>query len=144
MTTRSARAPTRPSSDGALSLTFGAAPRHQLVVEEPPPLLAGPPRQGRRRRWRPRWALYGPAFVASVAYVDPGNFVTNIQAGASYGYLLLWCVLGASLLAMPVQFLSAKLGVVTGKSLPEQSRESLPHLLVVSLVGAGRDGGYLY
>jgi manganese transport protein len=68
-------------------------------------------------------AMLGPAFVASVAYVDPGNFATNIQGGARYGYLLLWVVLLANLMAMLVQYLSAKLGIVTGRSLPELIRE---------------------
>jgi manganese transport protein len=70
--------------------------------------------------------MLGPAFVASVAYVDPGNFATNIQGGAQYGYLLLWVVLAANLMAMMVQYLSAKLGIVTGQSLPEQVRERFP------------------
>ncbi len=68
----------------------------------------------------------GPAFVAAVAYVDPGNFATNIQAGAQYGYLLLWVILAANLMAMLIQVLSAKLGIATGKSLPEHCRERLP------------------
>ena len=67
--------------------------------------------------------MLGPAFVASVAYVDPGNFATNIQAGAQYGYVLLWVVLAANLMAMIVQYLSAKLGIVTDRSLPELVRE---------------------
>jgi manganese transport protein len=67
------------------------------------------------------WML-GPAFVASIAYVDPGNFATNIQGGAKYGYLLLWVVLLANLVAMLIQYLSAKLGIVTEHSLPELFR----------------------
>ena len=59
-------------------------------------------------------------------YVDPGKFVTNTQAGANYGYLLMWCVFGASLLAMPVHYLSARLGIVTGKSLAAVCRSELP------------------
>jgi manganese transport protein len=70
--------------------------------------------------------VLGPAFVAAIAYVDPGNFATNFQGGASYGYGLMWVVLLANLAAMPIQFLSAKLGIVTGKSLPRLCRESLP------------------
>jgi hypothetical protein len=70
--------------------------------------------------------MLGPGFVASVAYVDPGNFATNIQSGARYGYLLLWVVLAANLMAMLVQYLSAKLGIVTGQSLPEQVRRRFP------------------
>ncbi len=67
--------------------------------------------------------LLGPAFVACIAYVDPGNFATNIAGGAKYGYLLLWVVLAANLMAMLIQYLSAKLGVATGASLPEMCRE---------------------
>jgi manganese transport protein len=71
-------------------------------------------------------AVLGPAFVAAIAYVDPGNFATNFQGGASFGYQLMWVVLLANLVAMPIQFMSAKLGIVTGKSLPRLCRESLP------------------
>jgi manganese transport protein len=77
-------------------------------------------------RIRAAAGMLGPAFVASVAYVDPGNFATNIQSGARYGYLLLWVVLVANLMAMLVQYLSAKLGIVTGRSLPENIRERFP------------------
>ena len=71
------------------------------------------------------WML-GPAFVASIAYVDPGNFATNIEGGARYGYLLLWVVLAANLMAMLIQYLSAKLGVVTERNLPEVVRAQFP------------------
>jgi manganese transport protein len=71
------------------------------------------------------WML-GPAFVASIAYVDPGNFATNLQGGAEYGYLLLWVVLAANVMAMLVQYLSAKLGVVTDRNYPELVRERFP------------------
>jgi manganese transport protein len=77
-------------------------------------------------RLRATLAMLGPAFVASIAYVDPGNFATNLQGGARYGYLLLWVVLLANLVAMLIQYLSAKLGVVTGHSLPENIREHWP------------------
>ncbi|WP_019009346.1 Nramp family divalent metal transporter [Deinococcus aquatilis] len=70
----------------------------------------------------------GPAFIASVAYMDPGNFATNIQGGAQFGYLLLWVILGASLMAMLIQNLSANLGIATGKNLPEMIRERWPRL----------------
>jgi manganese transport protein len=73
-----------------------------------------------------RTALLGPAFVAAVAYVDPGNVATNLTGGARYGYLLVWVVVAASAMAALVQYLSAKLGVVTGKSLPELLGERLP------------------
>ena len=69
------------------------------------------------------WPFLGPAFVAAVAYIDPGNFATNIAGGAKFGYLLLWVVLAANLIAMVVQTQSAKLGIATGKNLPEVCRE---------------------
>jgi manganese transport protein len=69
------------------------------------------------------WPFLGPAFIAAVAYVDPGNFATNISAGAKFGYLLLWVVLTANLVAMLVQAQSAKLGIATGKNLAELCRE---------------------
>lgn len=72
----------------------------------------------------------GPAFVASVAYMDPGNFATNIQGGAQFGYLLLWVVLAANLMAMLIQFLSSKLGIATGQNLPEMIRNKWPKPLV--------------
>ncbi|MFI7428932.1 Nramp family divalent metal transporter [Micromonospora sp. NPDC049836] len=75
---------------------------------------------------RGRLILLGPAFVAAVAYVDPGNFATNSTAGARYGYLLVWVVVAANLAAMLVQTLTAKLGLATGRSLPELCREQLP------------------
>jgi len=72
----------------------------------------------------------GPAFIASVAYMDPGNFATNIQAGAQYGYMLLWVVVTTNLMAMLIQTLSAKLGIATGKNLAEMCRERFPRRLV--------------
>jgi manganese transport protein len=77
-------------------------------------------------RIRATLAMLGPAFVASIAYVDPGNFATNIQGGAQFGYLLLWVVLVANLIAMLIQYLSAKLGIVTDRNLPEVVRERFP------------------
>ncbi len=77
-------------------------------------------------RLRATLAMLGPAFVASIAYVDPGNFATNITGGAQFGYLLLWVVLGANLMAMLIQYLSAKLGIVTDQNLPEVIRERFP------------------
>lgn len=68
-------------------------------------------------------ALLGPAFVAAVAYIDPGNFATNFSAGAHYGYALVWVIVLANLMAMLVQYLSAKVGVATGRDLPELCRE---------------------
>jgi len=77
-------------------------------------------------RVRATLAMLGPAFVAAIAYVDPGNFATNVQGGARYGYLLLWVVLAANLMAMLIQYLSAKLGIVTDRDLPEAFRERYP------------------
>src|SRR5580658_659583 len=76
-----------------------------------------------RMRWRSPLLFAGPAVVASIAYIDPGNFATNIQAGAKYGYALLWVVLAANVAAMLFQALSAKLGIVTGRNLAEMCRE---------------------
>ena len=81
---------------------------------------------GRRSGFAARLAFIGPAVVASIAYVDPGNFATNIQAGASYGYELLWVVVAANLIAMLFQALSAKLGIVTGRNLAEMCRDQFP------------------
>ncbi|SHE79891.1 Nramp family divalent metal transporter [Streptoalloteichus hindustanus] len=77
-------------------------------------------------RVRSRAALLGPAFVAAIAYVDPGNVATNTTAGARYGYLLVWVLVAANAMAGLVQYLSAKLGLVTGRSLPEAVRDHLP------------------
>ncbi len=86
-----------------------------------------------RGRLRATLAMLGPAFVAAVAYVDPGNFATNVQGGARFGYALLWVVLVANLMAMLIQYLSAKLGVVTGRNLPELCRDRLPRWTSVGL-----------
>src|SRR5208283_3575822 len=86
---------------------------------------------GRRGRLATGWLFTGPAVVASIAYIDPGNFATNIQAGAKYGYGLLWVVLAANLIAMLFQALSAKLGIVTGRNLAELSRDRFPSPLPV-------------
>jgi manganese transport protein len=79
-----------------------------------------------RGRLRETVAVLGPAFVACIAYVDPGNFATNIAGGAKYGYLLLWVLLSANLMAMLIQNLSAKIGIATGRNLPELCREHFP------------------
>lgn len=79
-----------------------------------------------RGRFRGIVAVLGPAFVACIAYVDPGNFATNIAAGSTYGFLLVWVLVGANLMAMLIQYLSAKLGIVTGRNLPEVCRASFP------------------
>ncbi len=79
------------------------------------------------------WPFLGPAFVAAVAYIDPGNFATNIAGGAKFGYLLLWVVLAANLIAMVVQTQSAKLGIATGKNLAELCRERFSHRASIGL-----------
>jgi manganese transport protein len=88
---------------------------------------------GERRGLRALWPFLGPAFIASVAYVDPGNFATDVAGGAKYGYLLLWAVLASNLMAMLVQTLSAKLGIATGKNLPEVCRDHLPRRVSIGL-----------
>lgn len=102
------------------------------------PHTAGAPPAPPRSGWRSHeiWLYFGPAFVASVAYIDPGNFATNIQGGAEFGYQLLWVLLWSNLMAMLVQFLSAKLGIATGKTLPQLCRErfSRPTVIVLWLV----------
>jgi manganese transport protein len=89
--------------------------------------------EGRARGWKTWLKLAGPAVIVSVAYIDPGNFATNIQAGARYGYSLLWVTLIASLVAMLFQSLSAKLGIVTGRNLAELSREHFPLPVVLTM-----------
>jgi len=110
----------------------------------PPPAVPAPagtlvPPQSTLRLLRSRGplrgvvALLGPAFVAAVAYVDPGNFATNMAAGASSGYALVWVIVAANLMAMLVQYLSAKTGIVTGLDLPELCRARLPRAVSVGL-----------
>jgi manganese transport protein len=82
-----------------------------------------------RGRVRGSLRLLGPGFVAAIAYVDPGNFATNISGGAQFGYLLLWVILSANLMAVVVQYLSSKAGLVTGRSLPELCRDRYPRAL---------------
>src|ERR671937_2746380 len=75
----------------------------------------------------------GPAFVACVAYIDPGNFATNIAGGSKFGYTLVWVIVASNLMAMLIQYLSAKLGVVTGRNLPEVCREQFPRRVSIGL-----------
>jgi len=102
---------------------------------EDPVAAAGPAASGElnalglllaRGRMRGVLCLLGPAFVAAVAYIDPGNFATNFSAGAHFGYALVWVVLAANLMAMLVQYQSAKVGVVTGRDLAELCRDYFP------------------
>jgi manganese transport protein len=90
---------------------------------------------GRRKGWRAVLPFLGPAFIASVAYVDPGNFATNIASGAQFGYMLLWVVVASNLTAMLIQSLSAKLGIATGMNLAEVCRQQLPRPEVYLLWG---------
>jgi manganese transport protein len=88
------------------------------------------------RKRHPAWSFLGPAFVASVAYIDPGNFATNIQGGTQFGYRLLWVLLWSNLMAIFIQFLSAKLGIVTGLSLPQNCRKHFSRRSNLLLWGA--------
>jgi manganese transport protein len=107
-------------------------PRHEEGAAEAARALPGEARvlraaerslSGERRGLRGLLPFLGPAFIAAVAYVDPGNFATNVAGGAKYGYLLLWVIVTANLMAMLIQSMSAKLGIATGKNLPELCRE---------------------
>jgi manganese transport protein len=97
--------------------------------------LAGRGSRSPLARARSALLFAGPAVVASIAYVDPGNFATNLQAGAKYGYSLLWVVLAANVIAMLFQGLSAKLGIVTHRNLAEISREQFPAPVVYAMWG---------
>src|SRR5215212_4414750 len=99
------------------------SPTLEYPVTEAYPVTSSPARRASPPK---ALALLGPAFVAAVAYVDPGNFATNISGGAEFGYLLLWVILAANLIAMLIQNLSAKMGVATGRNLPELCREHFP------------------
>src|SRR5579872_1282348 len=92
----------------------------------------GAAQSARAKSHEPWWYL-GPAFVASVAYMDPGNFATNIEGGARFGYELLWVLLWSNLMAILVQYLAAKLGIATGRTLPENCRSEFSHHWTVLL-----------
>ncbi|MGO9377109.1 MAG: Nramp family divalent metal transporter [Dissulfurispiraceae bacterium] len=95
-------------------------------------ILTGSSNKGLPSRILP---FLGPAFIASVAYIDPGNFATNIQGGAKFGYTLLWVIVASNLMAMLVQALSAKLGIATGLNLAEQCRSHFSHPVVIIMWG---------
>jgi len=97
------------------------------TVEAAREVLQGKSKRGILARILP---FLGPAFIASVAYIDPGNFATNIQGGAQFGYLLVWVIIASNLMAMLIQTLSAKLGIATGQNLAEVSREQFPRPVV--------------
>ena len=117
-----------PSPEAATSTVDDVLPGEALVADAARRSL-----DGRRRGLRRLWPFLGPAFVASVAYIDPGNFATNIASGAQFGYLLLWVVLAANLIGMVVQTQSAKLGIATGKNLPELCRQEFPRKTSIGL-----------
>ncbi|MFW2514021.1 Nramp family divalent metal transporter [Demequina sp. SO4-13] len=102
-------------------------------------------RSAKRRPEHRLWMLLGPAFVAAVAYVDPGNVAANLTAGAEYGYLLVWVLVVSNAMAVLIQYLSAKLGLVTGRSLPELlgarlgTRSRLPYWGQAEVVAAATD-----
>ncbi|HXB61435.1 MAG TPA: Nramp family divalent metal transporter [Acidobacteriaceae bacterium] len=79
------------------------------------------------------WTYFGPAFVASVAYIDPGNFATNIDGGTRFGYKLLWVLLWSNLMAILIQYMSAKLGIVTGRTLPQNCRDHFSRPMTIFL-----------
>jgi len=115
--------PLMEASAVALPSPSPSAPRHASDLQE----------IRSRGRLRGAVAILGPAFVACIAYVDPGNFATNIAGGAKFGYLLLWVLLAANLMAMLIQNLSAKIGLATGKNLPELCREHFRRPVTVGL-----------
>jgi manganese transport protein len=102
----------------------------QILLRPAPALAADGPSELQQIRSRGRirgfLPFLGPAFVACIAYVDPGNFATNISGGAQYGYTLLWVILAANLMAMLIQNLTAKVGIATGRNLAELCREHFP------------------
>jgi manganese transport protein len=118
-----------------------------MQVERNPPVETGaaafaassdaspPPRQGLLPNFHRNqmWTYFGPAFVASVAYIDPGNFATNILGGTQFGYRLLWVLLWSNLMAMLIQYLSAKLGIVTGLTLPQNCRKHFSRPVTLGL-----------
>jgi manganese transport protein len=111
-----------------LSSAHVALPGEKRVLEAAERSLTG-----ERRGLRAVWPFLGPAFIAAVAYVDPGNFATNLAGGAKFGYLLLWVILASNLMAMLIQSMSAKLGIATGMNLPEVCRAQFPRPVTVGL-----------
>ncbi len=110
-------------------ITITHSPDNATVVAATE-ILAGQSKKGWTARLLP---FLGPAFIASVAYMDPGNFATNIQGGAKFGYLLVWVIVGSNLMAMLIQSLSAKLGIATGLNLAEHCREQFPRPVVIAM-----------
>src|SRR4030095_3151602 len=86
-----------------------------------------------RSERRSIWPFLGPAFIACVAYMDPGNFATNISGGSQFGFTLVWVIVASNLMAMLIQMLSAKLGIATGRNLPEVCREQFSRRTTIGL-----------
>jgi manganese transport protein len=100
------------------------------TIEAAADVLSGTSKKGKLARLMP---FLGPAFIASVAYMDPGNFATNIQGGAQYGYMLLWVIVASNIMAMVLQTLSAKLGIASGMNLAEVCRAQFSRRMVIFL-----------
>jgi len=107
-----------------------AVPRQSQIQDSAHDVLSGKSKKGLLARLFP---FLGPAFIASVAYMDPGNFATNIQGGAQFGYQLLWVIVASNLMAMLIQSLSAKLGIASGRNLAEQCRGNFPRPVVLGM-----------
>jgi manganese transport protein len=113
-----------------------AGPKPAVTAPSPaPPTDPDPGGQGFKPNFHRNemWAYFGPAFVASVAYIDPGNFATNILGGTQFGYRLLWVLLWSNAMAMLIQYLSAKLGIVTGLTLPQNCRRHFSRPATIGL-----------
>ncbi|WP_127467985.1 Nramp family divalent metal transporter [Streptomyces sp. B27] len=106
-------------------MTHSSSLARRTKVPEPPGNI--------RARLGSAYGFLGSAFVVAVAYVDPGNFATNMTGGARYGYLLLWVIVSASVAAVFVQYLAAKLGIATGRNLPELCRDHYPKPVTTGL-----------
>ncbi len=113
-----------------LSLKDRAKRENSGTVTAAQAVLAGTSSKGWVARLLP---FLGPAFIASVAYIDPGNYATNIQSGARFGYTLLWVVFASNIMAMVIQALSAKLGIASGLNLAEQCRAHFPRPVVIAM-----------
>jgi manganese transport protein len=113
-----------------MKLPATTIPKEDATVRSAQDVLSGQSKKGWAARLMP---FLGPAFIACVAYMDPGNFATNIQGGAKFGYQLLWVILASNLMAMLIQSLSAKLGIASGFNLAEQCRNNFPRPVVWSM-----------
>ena len=124
--------PCIPNDTPAFEQTTGVKPDDVKTVQAAMEVLHG---QSRKRGVGRLWPFLGPAFIAAVAYIDPGNFATNIQGGSQFGYLLVWVVVASNLMALLVQALSAKLGIASGRNLAELCRSQFPRPVVWTMWG---------